>query len=116
MRIIIFSIFVFTFLYESSFAGNKIGVGPGVITCYEFLHPTKGYEGRGRDDSFLYWAQGYMTSKNIYSETNIHLSTIDIDEQIVIMKVYCEEHKRDRVYDAVEFLYNELYKKGKQEK
>jgi hypothetical protein len=89
--------------------------GLGAVTCYEFLHPGQ-MDFIGRDFTVLAWVQGYMTAKNYYSDYDVALLTLNVDEQIVIIKIYCEEHKRDKVRNAAEYLYGELYKKGKQEK
>jgi hypothetical protein len=85
----------------------KYGIGWGVFTCYEFIHPKAGEDYVERDYMFFAWAQGYMSAKNMYSKTNIPLK-YDPNEQLVIMKTYCEEHKRNPVAYAVEYLYNEL--------
>ncbi len=120
MRLIIYSIFSFVFMVSFCFGKSDVkesstGIGVGVITCYEFLHPgNSGYE--NRDIVFMSWAQGFMSAKNVYGGYSVDLSTIDVKEQIVALKVFCEEHKRKLFVHAVESLYQELYEKGKQEK
>jgi hypothetical protein len=120
MRLILYSIFCFGFMIGVCFGGSSAkesntGSGVGVITCYEFLHPgNSGYE--NRDIVFLSWAQGFMTAKNVYGDYKVDLFTMGIKEQIVAVKVFCEEHKRKLFVHAVESLYQELYEKGKQEK
>jgi hypothetical protein len=115
MRHILYCFLFLFFLIGKVYAENAIGIGWGVFTCYEFLHPSRDEDFRGRDMEFMNWAQGYMSAKNLYSRTNISLK-YDLKEQIVILKIYCEEHKRDMFYLSVENLYEELSKKGKQEK
>jgi hypothetical protein len=86
-------------------------IGVGTVICYDFLHPSDGKQSSTRDAIFMSWAQGYMSAKNLYSEYNTILGSMDIDEQLVIIKIYCEEHKRNVVLFAVDNLYTELLKR-----
>jgi|694.fasta_scaffold44720_10 hypothetical protein len=90
--------------------------GWGMLLCYDFLHPSNGQDFLGRDYAIFSWIQGYISGKNVYSSYDANVESISKDEQIVIIKTYCEEHGRDRIAIAAEYLYEELYKKFKQEK
>lgn len=97
-------------------SNKSFTVGWGTITCYDFLHPGYQKDFAGRDLAVFAWIQGFMTAKNYYTNDDVALLSLDIDEQLVIIKVYCEEHKRNKVIYAADYLYGELYKKSKQEK
>ncbi len=102
------------FAYAENYSDKLYpAVGFGTITCYEYLHPNRERDFVGRGIHIFSWAQGFMSGKNVYGEYNIDLLSISIEEQEVIMKVYCEEHKRDSVAKAVEFLHEELWRKSK---
>ena len=114
---LVHSFFYFIFFTSFAFAENDSdktynAIGWGTMTCYEYLHPG-GKDFVGRDSHIFAWAQGFMSGKNVYAGYDIGLLSIRTEEQEVIMKVYCEEHKRDSVSKAVEFLYEELWRKSK---
>jgi hypothetical protein len=90
--------------------------GWGMLICYDFLHPANGQDFIGRDYAVFSWIQGYISGKNVYSSYDANVESISKEEQLVIIKTYCEEHGRERIGIAAEYLYAELYKKGKQEK
>lgn len=97
-------------------SNKSFTVGLGAITCYDFLYPGYQKDFSGRDFAVFAWIQGYMTAINYYTNNDVALLSLDVDEQLVIIKVYCEEHKRKKVIYAADYLYGELLKKSKQEK
>jgi hypothetical protein len=120
MKTIFYSFVLLISSYISCFAeSNKkdefTAVGIGVTYCYEFLHPgDQSYT--NREASYMGWAQGFMSAKNVYTKNNIDLLFIDPKEQMIILKIFCEENKRKLFGNAVEHLYSELYQKSQQEK
>ena len=83
-------------------------MGVGVVKCYEFIDKSK--DNFLRDNAFLSWAQGYMTAVNTYTGIDVDLTTINVEEQLVIMKDFCEKNKRSFVAESVEYLMKELKK------
>ncbi|NDB60355.1 hypothetical protein EB001_18175 [bacterium] len=81
-------------------------VGHGALKCYEFIDKSKDYY--LRDLIIHAWAQGFMTAKNTYADLKLDLTSISNEEQIVIMKDFCEKNKRSFVADSVEYLMLEL--------
>lgn len=87
-------------------------IGWGAFTCYEFINPSKEKNFIGRDRLFFSWAQGYMSAFNVLSHNdNVDFFSIDPAEQLVILKVFCEDNKLKAFAISVENLYLELLKK-----
>jgi hypothetical protein len=122
MKTILYSFILLISTHISCFAetdkkmNDSFVAGAGAIICYDFIHPKKENDYVGRDNVFLTWAQGYMSAYNQLGDKNeesVNLGIISLEEQIVILKIYCEDHKRNSFWGAAINLYSELYKKGK---
>lgn len=101
--------------YAESSNKKSTGMGVGIVKCYELIDKSKDYF--MRNHMFLSWAQGYMSAVNAYTAMDVDLNTIDTEEQLVIMKDFCEKNKRSLVVESVEYLMMELNKQqGKGDK
>ena len=118
MRLSFFTIIIIllsSLCYAESSNKKSTGMGVGVVKCYEFIDTSKDYF--LRHNIFLAWAQGYMTAVNAYTAIDVDLSTINVEEQLVIMKDFCEKNKRSFVVESVAYLMKELKKQqGKGDK
>ena len=94
--------------YAESSNKKYLFVGVGAAKCYEYIDKSKDYI--TRDQLYHSWALGFMTAKNTYAGVDVDLTAISNEEQIVIMKDYCEKNKRSFVADSVEYLMLELKK------
>ena len=111
MRLSFFTIIVIllsSLCYAESSNKKYLFVGVGAAKCYEFIDKSKDYH--LRDMIYLSWAQGFMTATNTYTGISVDLTSISNEEQIVIMKDYCEKNKRSSVADSVDNLMMELKK------
>lgn len=119
MRLSFFTIIVIllsSFCYAESSNKKYYSVGAGAAKCYEFIDNSKDYNLR-RDKLYLSWAQGFMTATNTFTGISVDLTTINVEEQLVIMKDFCEKNKRSFVSDSVQYLMMELKKQqGKGDK
>ena len=111
MRLSFFTIIIIllsSLCYAESSNKKYYSVGAGAAKCYEFIDNSKDYN--LRDKLYLSWAQGFMTATNTFTGISVDLTTISNEEQIVIMKDYCEKNKRSFVSDSVQYLMKELKK------
>jgi len=105
---------LFTNISLAENSNDKISTagGIGVMSCYEYLKSNR-YDFGGKDYFIvLAWAQGFMSAKNTYANYKVDLFSLDIEEQIIVIRLFCEEHKRSKIYNAIDFLYEELWRKG----
>lgn len=116
MKKIFYSFVLLISSYTFCFGKASEITGEGAVLCYEFISPSNKGNNKTREEFFMAWASGYMSSKNVMSGKKVDLLSIDLDEQLAILKIYCEENKKSYFGIAVEYLYNELQQRSNTEK
>jgi hypothetical protein len=106
------SIITASLLAPATRAGEKwASVGAGVTTCAKYGHFIKQYP-----DSSLYffWAQGYLSALNVHMKLTgqpfTDYKAISTDEQERVVMSYCDKHPLALYVDAVEFLFDEIWR------